>query len=74
MDAMTTPEISTQLRQLGWAANDLARILGVRDVTVRRWLRGLRPVPDNLRVWLQQVVDDRDSAPDLPEGWDEQRQ
>ena len=66
---MNTPDISTLLRQLGWGANDLARKLRVRDVTVRRWLRGTNPVPTNLQVWLQQCVDNPGNAPDLPEGW-----
>jgi hypothetical protein len=34
-----------------------------------QWLRGRRPIPENLAEWLLKVRDGQASAGPLPEGW-----
>jgi hypothetical protein len=67
--AMTGPELSECLKQIGWPISELVDRLQVRPDTVMQWIRGRRPIPENLAEWLIKVRDGQASAGPLPEGW-----
>ncbi len=66
---MTGDELGECLRTIGGPAHELARRLGVRADTVRHWLAGRRPIPENLAKWLTTIRDGHAAAGPLPEGW-----
>jgi plasmid maintenance system antidote protein VapI len=65
---MTGNELSEVLATIGWTAGELQRRLGIRGDTVRQWLSGRRPIPDNVATWLIRLRDKISDDP-LPEGW-----
>lgn len=56
-ERMTAGELRTVLGWLGLDQGDLARLAGVRDRTVRRWVAGAQPIPDGIRLLIEQTED-----------------
>ena len=57
------------LRQIGWTSGELARRLHARETSIRAMLRGNKPIPANLAVWLEDAAARTQGVPPLPEGW-----
>ena len=53
---MTAASLHECLDRLGWSTMDLADRAAVSPVTVRRWLNGKVPVPDNIVRTLEQMT------------------
>ena len=66
---MTGAELSEILKAIGWPVSELVDRLQVRPDTVMQWLRGRRPIPDNLADWLYRLRDAQSQVPPLPDGW-----
>lgn len=49
---MTPAELRAALKELGWSAPHLARLLGVGEKTPTNWLLGRTKVPEDIGRWL----------------------
>lgn len=54
-EQMTAGELRTVMGWLGLDQQDLARLTGVQDRTVRRWVAGTHPIPDGVRLLIEQT-------------------
>ena len=69
---MTPERIDFCLSIIGWSSNDLAYRLNRNDRSIRRWLSGARPMPDEVGLWLEAVREALLEIP-LPADWPLQR-
>jgi transcriptional regulator with XRE-family HTH domain len=53
---------------LGWSQRALAEALGLHETRVRRWARGLIPVPAEVADWLETLAAVHVQHP-VPAGW-----
>jgi hypothetical protein len=63
------PELSECLKAIGWPVSELVERLGVRSDTAVQWIKGRRPVPENLATWLRRIRDAQGAIPPLPDDW-----
>ncbi len=49
---MTAARLAECLEQIHWSARQLARMIGVDERQIRRWLSGRGTVPGSVARWL----------------------
>jgi hypothetical protein len=59
---VTGAEYDTRRRLLGLSVEEAARLHGVQDRTIRRWTRGVSPVPDDAALALLDLEDRMEKA------------
>lgn len=57
MDEYDNQRLARAMDALYWGAGALASALGVRETTVRRWLKGRYPVPPPITAWAERLAD-----------------
>ena len=50
---MTPEEFEAALKELGWKQADFCRMAGVDRNTPSRWMRGITPIPEWARRFLE---------------------
>lgn len=60
---MTPERLAECLDALSWGALTLANQLGVPRSTVRGWLAGRSPVPDDVARWLEALMEAQAQKP-----------
>jgi hypothetical protein len=66
---MTNERMAEIMRQIGWSSQELGRRLGVREISIRRYLQGSREVPPNLATWLEGLATLVGAYSSLPDDW-----
>jgi transcriptional regulator with XRE-family HTH domain len=59
---MTPAEFDTRRRMLGLSVEETAGLCGVQDRTIRRWVSGITPIPDDAMSALETLEDAMDEA------------
>lgn len=54
---MTPDELRTSLRVICWSQSLFARVVGVRENSVRRWLNGENNIPDTIATPLRALAE-----------------
>lgn len=70
---MTPARLAACLASLDWGANTLATQLALPRSTVRGWLAGRSPVPENVARWLDALAKAHERNPAPRSAQNEQR-
>lgn len=53
---MTPKKFVNCLATIGWSMRRVADMLGVNEITARRWADGRYPVPEQVAQWLETLA------------------